>query len=132
MVSQDLGIQGMGGEPGFIIGREAHGDDMTWDTQTWHQSHLNWTINTKPSSAYNAGVWQTYYQFILNANKIIESLDKNFANSPEPRAKYIRGESLAIRAWAHFQLVQYYAKRYVAGTENTQLGVPYRESSETV
>lgn len=132
MVSQDLGIQGMGGEPGFIIGREAHGDDMTWDTQTWHQSHLNWTINTNPSSAYNAGVWQTYYQFILNANKIIESLDKNFANSPEPRAKYIRGESLAIRAWAHFQLVQYYAKRYVAGTENTQLGVPYRESSETV
>lgn len=132
MVSQDLSIQGMGGEPGFMISREAHGDDMTWSTQTWHKSHHNWDINTDPNSSDNAGVWKTYYQFILNANLILENLEANFGSSAEPMARYIKGEALSIRAWAHFQLVQYYAKRYVAGSNNSQPGVPYRESSETV
>lgn len=130
MVSQDLSNQGMGGEPGFIIGREAHGDDMTWDTQTWHKTHLSWAINTDETSSYNSGVWKTYYQFIINANKILEQLDSNFPDSSESLALHIKGECLAIRAWAHFQLVQYYAKRYAANTDNTQLGVPYRETSE--
>ena len=31
-----------------------------------------------------------------------------------------------IRAWAHFNLVQLYAKRYEAGKDNTQDGIPYR------
>lgn len=131
MVSQDLSNQGMGGEPGFMLSREAHGDDMTWDTQTWHKTHLTWDININPSSSYNSGVWKTYYQFILNANLILENLEANFQGSSEPMANYIKGEALCIRAWAHFQLVQYYAKRYAAGGNNTQLGVPYRETSET-
>lgn len=136
MVSQDLANQGMGGEPGFMLSREAHGDDMTWSTQSWHQTHLTWAINTNPSSSYNNGVWKTYYELILNANKILEILDANFSSPgetlPEHIAKQrdqIKGESLAIRAWAHFQLVQYYAKRYDSLGENSQPGVPYRESS---
>lgn len=39
----------------------------------------------------------------------------------------IKGEALCIRAWAHFNLVQLYAKRYEAGKDNTQDGIPYRE-----
>ncbi len=130
MVSQDLGNQGMGSEPGFMLSRDAHGDDMTWDTQTWHRTHLTWDINTNPSSSYNLGIWRTYYQFILNANMILENLEANFGDSQDPMAEHIRGECLAIRAWSHFQLVQYYAKRYASGGSNSQPGVPYRESSE--
>lgn len=114
MVSQFLGNQGMGGEPGFMICREAEGDDFIWDTQTWHQTYLQWAPNKSETSAYNAGFWRTYYQFILNANLILEGLEKNFAGSSEPMAKYIKGEALCIRAWAHFNLVQLYAKRYGA------------------
>lgn len=132
MVSQDLGNQGMGSEPGFMLSREAHGDDMTWDTQGWHRTHLTWAINTNPTTSYNYGVWETYYKFILNANMILEALEANFADSSDPMAGYIKGEALTIRAWAHFQLVQYYAKRYAAGGNNTQPGVPYRETSEAV
>ena len=130
MVSNDLGNQGLGGEPGFIIAREALADDMTWDTQTWHQGYLNWSYNTNPTSSYNSGIWETYYKFILNANLILEQLDKNYADSTEDLAKYIKGECLTIRAWAHFQLVQIYANPYRNGQENNQLGVPYRTSSE--
>ncbi|MDR1527132.1 MAG: RagB/SusD family nutrient uptake outer membrane protein [Dysgonamonadaceae bacterium] len=130
MVSQFLGVQGMGGEPGFMICREAEGDDFTWDTQTWHQTYLQWAPNKSETSSYNIGFWRTYYQFILNANLILEGLDKNFADSSDPLAKYIKGEALCIRAWAHFNLVQLYAKRYEASDANAQDGVPYRETSE--
>lgn len=130
LVSQDLENQGLGGEPGFIIAREASGDDMTWDTQTWHQGYLNWSFNTNPSTSYNDGIWETYYKYILNTNMILEVLEKNYSNSTEELAGRIKGECLTIRAWAHFQLVQYYAKAYRNGQDNTQLGVPYRESSE--
>lgn len=134
MVSQDLGIQAMGGEPGFMYCRDAHADDITWVTNSWVQTHLNWSINKNNTSAYNAGIWRTYYQYILNANMILEALakvDKSSAADAK-KANYIQGECLAIRAWAHFQLVQYYAKAYVAGSVNSQLGVPYREKSEAV
>jgi hypothetical protein len=132
MVSQFLSNQGMGGEPGFMICREAEGDDFTWDTQTWHQTYLQWAPNKSETSSYNVGFWRTYYQFILNANMILEVLEKNFADSSDPLAKYIKGEALCIRAWAHFNLVQLYGKRYAAGGDNSQDGVPYRESSESV
>ncbi len=134
MVSQDLSNQGMGGEPGFIIAREAMGDDMTWDTQTWHQGYLNWSYNTNASSQYNYGIWETYYKFILNANLILENLSllENLTEEETEEAQYVRGEALCIRAWAHFQLVQYYAKPYINGQDNTQPGVPYRETSETL
>ena len=64
MVSQDLGNQGMGGEPGFLICREALGDDLTWDTQTWHQGFLTWSYNMNSTSSYNSGMWETYYRDI--------------------------------------------------------------------
>ena len=133
MISQDLEIQSMGGEPGFMYTRDAHGDDLTWSTNTWVQSHLNWQINKNSVSSYNAGIWRTYYQFILNANMILESLEKvDKSNAADATlANYVKGECLSIRSWSHFQLVQYFAKAYVAGTTNSQLGIPYRSSSST-
>lgn len=130
MVSQDLGYQSIGSEPGFMIARDACGDDMTWDTHSGHKGYLNWSYNTNSTSPYNYGIWETYYKFILNANMILDQLDKNYSDSSEDLAKYIKGECLVIRAWAHFQLVQYYGKAYRNGQENNQLGVPYRLSPE--
>ncbi|MCI6523635.1 MAG: RagB/SusD family nutrient uptake outer membrane protein, partial [Parabacteroides sp.] len=131
MVSQDQGNQGMGGEPGHNICREALGDDMTWDTQSWHKGFLNWSYPTNATTSYNYNFWETYYKFILNANMILDQLDEKFADSAEPLAKHIKGEALVIRAWSHFQLVQMYAKPYRNGQGNTQLGVPYRLKANT-
>jgi tetratricopeptide (TPR) repeat protein len=130
MVSQDRENQAMGGEPDFRICYEAMGDDMTWDTQTWYQGFLDWSFVNNPNSSFNYNFWRTYYEFILNANKIIEILDGNFAGSTEPFAKYIRGEALAIRAWCHFQLVQLYAKPYRAGQTNSRDGVIIRDNTD--
>lgn len=131
MVSQDLGSQGMGGEPGLVICREASGDDLTWDTQSWHQALLNWSINTNPTNSYNSGPWEQYYKFILNANNILDMLATGHADSKDPLAAHIKGECLVIRAWSHFQLVQYYANPYRNGQDNSQPGVPYRVEPKT-
>jgi hypothetical protein len=130
MVSQDGSSQGMGGEPGYIICREALGDDMTWySTGTWHKDQLGWVTHRSATSTYNYLPWRYYYRWILNANFILENIDQYEASDPAAHHG-IKGEALCFRAFAHFNIVQMYAKRYQAGSTNNQPGVPVRLTSE--
>ena len=132
MVSQESERQAMGGEPGFMMMRDCEGDDMTWLTNTWMKaSWLGWQANTSETSSDNRNIWRIHYQWILNANKILEGLEEvPVGVGEEALYNQIKGEALCIRGWSHFELVQLYAGRYAAGTSNNQLGIPYRESSE--
>ena len=132
MVSQESGLQAMGGEPGFMMMRDCEGDDMTWLANTWMKaSWLGWTANMNATSSDNYHIWRIHYQWILNANKILEGLETVPVGTGEEKLfNQIKGEALCIRAFAHFDLVQLYAGRYAAGTSNSQPGIPYRESSE--
>ena len=125
MVAQETGVQCLGGEPGFMMCRDAQADDMTWVTNTWMTAYLRWTSNMNPVSSYNYNYWQIYYQWVLNANKILNNIDE-VPRTDEALYKQIKGEALCIRGWAYHNLVQLYGGRYVAGTSNTQLGIPYR------
>lgn len=126
MVSQESGYQCLGGEPGFMFCRDIEADDITWITNTWCKAaYLGWTCNMNESSGYNYKYWTIYYQWILNANKILSGLELAPKDNEE-LYNQVKGEALCIRAWAHFNLVQLYAKRYAAGGNNTQDGIPYR------
>ena len=131
MVSQETGYQCLGGEPGFMFCRDMEADDITWITNTWCKAaYLGWSCNMNESSGYNFKYWTIYYQWILNANKIIAGVEE----APMTDAalyNQVKGEALCIRAWAHFNLVQLYAKRYAAGGNNTQDGIPYRLTAAT-
>ena len=131
MVSQETGYQCLGGEPGFMFCRDMEADDITWITNTWCKAaYLGWSCNMNESSGYNIKYWTIYYQWILNANKIIAGVEE----APMTDAalyNQVKGEALCIRAWAHFNLVQLYAKRYAAGGNNTQDGIPYRLTAVT-
>jgi len=130
MVSQESGYQCMGGEPGIRMCMDCEGDDVTWQTNTWMKdAYLGWQCNTNDVSGYNYTIWRLYYQWILNANKILESLEAQ-ADKSSDLYKQVKGEALCIRGWAHFQLVQTWAKRYDKGSDNSQAGVPYRTTSE--
>ena len=131
MVSQESGYQCLGGEPGFMFCRDIEADDITWITNTWCKAaYLGWSCNMNESSGYNQKYWQIYYQWILNANKIITGVEEA-PKTDENLYNQVKGEALCIRAWAHFNLVQLYAKRYAAGGSNTQDGIPYRLSAAT-
>jgi len=137
MVSQESGYQCFGGLPGFMFTRDWAADDITCHkTSNWWSRSSTWQYHMDKSSGYNYSYWRVYYQWILNANKILESLElidrSALSGSEQDLYDQIQGEALCIRAFAHYDMVQQYAKSYVPGGSNTQDGVPYRTSSETV
>ena len=131
MISQESGYQCMGGLGGMMYIMDIEADDITWITNTWMKAaYLGWQCNTSETNGYNAVFWRLYYQWIMNANGLLEVLDNTDVNalSGSDKALYeqIRGEALMFRAFSHFQAVQTYADAYKAGGNNTQPGVPYR------
>lgn len=130
MVSQDMAVQYLGGYPGFMICMDASADDMTWAQDKEFKTTHQWQLQSVPESAFTRTIWLSYYEFILNANLILKYVDNFMESSPE-KARHVKGEALCFRAFSHFMLVQLYARRYVAGSENSQPGVPYRLVSGT-
>ena len=135
MVSQESGYQCFGGLPGFMFTRDWAADDITCHaTSNWWSRLSTWQYHMDKSSGYNYSYWRVYYQWILNANKILEALEKidrdALSGSDQDLYDQVKGEALCIRGFAHYDMVQQYAKSYVPGGNNTQDGVPYRLTSE--
>lgn len=81
-------------------------------------------FTTQASFDYNAssniGIWTQAYRVISSANLIINT-DVTTLTGDIEFAKHLQGEALALRALAHFDLIQNYGQQYVGG----DLGIPY-------
>lgn len=66
-----------------------------------------WNYFYSSADAYNAGLWSNLWSGINKANVLIKNVDKNTAIAQEKR-DVIRGESLFLRAYYYFTLVQYF------------------------
>ena len=131
MISQESGYQCMGGLGGMMYIMDIEADDITWITNTWMKAaYLGWQCNMNESNGYNSVFWRLYYQWIMNANGLLEVLENTdvAALTGADKALYeqIKGEALMFRAFSHFQAVQTYADAYKAGGNNTQKGIPLR------
>lgn len=134
MVSQETGYQALGGLPGFMFSRDWQADDITCHAGgNWWSRFATWQYIKNGSSGYNYSYYSVPYQWILNANKILESLEAidraSLTGADQALYDQCKGEALAFRAFAHYDMVQMYAKRYVPGQANSQDGVIYRKSS---
>lgn len=68
-------------------------------------------------------LYTTYYYMIDQVNRVLANVDKVTATSiEEPRRNVLKGQMLALRAIAHFDLLQAYAKNY---STTDQKGIPY-------
>lgn len=116
--------QGQGGESSVMIDMDMLGEDLVNPTvgNNWFISLHRYIDTHNVTAAQTAFVYRYYYRLISNVNAIIAGIDGATGTDAEKNA--IRGEALAMRAYAHFKLVQLYAERYVAGSPNTQLGIP--------
>lgn len=130
MVSQSSGSQALGGLPAFGVYTDIMGDDIIWQSSTTYKSTaLSWTSHIDETSFYPGAFWSLYYQWILNANQILEGLE-SVEVTDQDLFNQVKGECLAIRGWAHFCLVQLFADRYDATiSDNSQEGIIYRTSS---
>ncbi|KYP14213.1 RagB/SusD family nutrient uptake outer membrane protein, partial [Flavihumibacter sp. CACIAM 22H1] len=79
--------------------------------------------------AYNAdnGIVQLAfrqpYEIISRVNNLLQALPKYETGDTETDAKTIRGQALAIRAHAHFDLLRYFATSY--DRNSSELAIPY-------
>lgn len=68
------------------------------------------------------GFWNSAYNVIFRANQILEHIDDVEGTSSQKNQ--IKGEALAIRALAHFDLVRFYSRQYSYGNPQTDPGIP--------
>lgn len=122
------GSQGRGGLGAYYYHHDEVADDMVFTYATW-TTWVRWLMVDETSS-YNEADYLMFYSWIANANVLINNITEETTGDPADRDAIV-GEALLYRAFCHFQLVQNYAKRYVAGGGNTQLGVIYMLDNTT-
>lgn len=73
-------------------------------------------------------MWDVMYKVIMLSNNVISNIEngnvKTFSTSEETSLNDIKGQALAIRALAHFDLVRLYGLPYTKSGAPASLGVP--------
>lgn len=125
MVVRYLDSQGHFGHPAMMIIMDHMGEDLMHSATaaSWHVGETRWTAHRSDLNTMARFPYQLYYRIIGNANICIANIDN--ATGPQAEKDQLKGEALAMRGWAYFNLVQLYGKRYDAAAKpNSQLGVP--------
>lgn len=116
-----------------MINLDAMGEDYvrTNSSYVYHYQSYRWLAHRSASDTnVNEFAYTFYYIVISNANMLIANIDA--ATGAEASKIAIKGEALALRAWAHFYLVQLYGKRYDDSAKpNNQPGVPIMVTTST-
>jgi starch-binding outer membrane protein, SusD/RagB family len=113
------------GQSGMMIQIEVLGEDVVPLTtgNGWFIAPARWLAHTSETGTTPYFAYRFYYRLISNANMIVNAIDN--ADGPTADKNAIKGQALAYRAWAHYQMVQLFGKRYDwTATPNTQPGIP--------
>lgn len=95
-----------------------------------HNSYTFYNYNFTDSSfeSVSGTVWSGLYSIIANINTLLEHCDED-GNALRPQyANYIKGETLALRAMLHLDLLRIYGPSYSEDTSNT-ICMPYQATS---
>ena len=117
--------QNQPGQGGVMLMLDFMGEDLHQANATWYtpgNGTGGWVNQKNDSYLYVEYPFRLYYRCIGNDNALIENIDA--AEGTDADKKRLKGEALTMRAWAYFNLVQIFAKRYDAtAVPNSQLGV---------
>jgi starch-binding outer membrane protein, SusD/RagB family len=117
--------QNQPGQGGMMLNMDFMGEDLHQATSTWYTSSGNgtggWVSQKNDASGWVSYPFRLYYRCIGNANALIEKIDA--ATGPDADKNRLKAEGLTMRAWAYFNLVQIFGKRYNAGATNGQPGL---------
>lgn len=112
--------QGYNGQTGAIVMFDSMAEDLVHTTTglNWHIAQVRWLSQDVETDGANYYPWRFYYKIINNANFVIND-GVNATGDLTVKDKAI-GEAYTYRAWAMFQLVQIYSKRFVPGAANNE------------
>lgn len=116
------------GEFGFgtvMLNNEALGEDYVFTGQSngWWLSFHRWIDHRNANSSNCEFPYRFFYRIIGNANVLINGVD-GISGGLQSDKNNIKGQALAYRAWAYFNLVQLYGIRFDKSTQNNNPGVP--------
>lgn len=114
-------------------------DDLSYTIGTIKRPHhdrlFTWSDDTSDPTEQDspAHFWSENYNAIAHANEVLAVLDDLPALTEEQKSQKsaIEAEALLTRAYAHFMLVNVFAKHYDPATASSDLGVPIVEKPET-
>lgn len=114
---------------GYPSQGEASSDNFYLTSEAWNASSVIERNNYiwKADADVNPGIWGTNYTRVLNANQVLETLNKITPTAVEQtRWNIIKGRALFFRAFSFFNIAQIWAKPYDKSTANQDLGIPIR------
>lgn len=98
-----------------FIEREFGSKWFTYDHLYWVRSEIHNTSD-RPYTW-----WNMYYQFVNNANAVLDKID-TAEGTDEALRNSVKGQALALRAYAYFNLARWYQRTYVG--HESDPGVP--------
>jgi hypothetical protein len=93
----------------------------------WHTARIQWNMHTNATRSDVEYSWFHYYNIIGSVNQIINAAAEMQMSAD---LNNVLGQAYTYRAWAHFQLVQFFGKAYMVGNPSTDLGVPIMTATE--
>jgi len=99
-------------------------------TTDWIRKCYTWSSDD-PYEGNTLTDWNEPYRAILYANLVLENLEMmDEAEKSSEQGLRLKGSALFYRAHMYYQLVQIFAKHYVAGTAATDPGIVLRQKAD--
>jgi hypothetical protein len=122
--------QDEGGQSANMIYSDMLGEDLVNPTtgNGWFLSTYRWQAHRSATGSVPYFNYRFYYTIVANANMIIDNVDA--AEGSDAEKKVIKGQALAYRGWAYYQMIVLFGKRFDAATANNNPGIPLVVSSK--
>ena len=91
------------------------GNNLMKGNSTGFMNSANGDLYHSNTATLSSYAWYYYYMLIGNANTIIKNIDE--AEGTDGARAYIKAQALAYRAYAYFNLVQIYGRRWSDGSD---------------
>jgi len=124
-----------------LAGDELYGKQMTWEavdilSKSYSPTNSAQYIKSLTANSYTdtytspifSSIWGKAYELILNANLLIDQVDKQQGMLTSQEAACLKGEMLAVRAFLHLDMLRLFGPSPINGYD--QPAIPYNESTE--
>lgn len=119
------------GIPSIQMISDVSGVDVMSNGSGWYGFVYNYWGETQANIFRSGQLWTFHYRLINNLNSVIAYVDQS--EGADQDKKYIKGQALAMRAWAYFDLARLFQHTYAIAKDMPGLPIytePTKEGTE--
>ncbi len=115
----------------FVVTPDVAADDVFIAPENSGRFLQQYNYTTSSTTGFVTGLWNRVYDGINRANNIIEKIDLLYEDTEatETQVDHLLGQTLALRAIMHFDLLRIFARPYSWDNGNS-MGVPFMDRVE--